>query len=321
MGALEYVPAVDYAEVADTTIDIQALVDLASRILTDRENLHIEGNDHAMEQIINVGTSAGGARAKAVVAWNPKTNDIRSGQIDAGSGYEYWMIKFDGVSNNKDKGDKADGTSYTRIEYAYYLMAKLAGISMEECRIYQESGNYHFMTRRFDRTRSGEKLHMQSLGAMAHYDYNMPGAYSYEQAYDIMCRIGLGQKESEELYRRMVFNVGARNHDDHVKNISFLMDKAGQWHLSPAYDITYANNAANRWIARHQMTIHGKTEGIQFEDLIACGKRMNLSRARMKAIIEEVRYALGEWESCAQKAFLGEQKMEYIKKQFLLIDG
>ena len=319
MGALEYVPAVDYASSDDSSIDIDALVNLASEILTDRENLHIRGDEHAMEQIINVGTSAGGARAKAVVAWNPDTNDIRSGQVDAGSGYEYWLIKFDGVSNNKDKGEKADGTVYTRIEYAYYLMAELAGIDMSKCRLYEESGNYHFMTKRFDRTESGEKLHMQSLGAMAHYDYNTPGIYSYEQAYSIMNKIGLGQKEAEQLFRRMIFNIYARNQDDHVKNISFLMDKTGHWHLSPAYDITYANDEANRWLARHQMTINGKTENFSIDDLIECGKHMNLSKGKIYEIMSDVSDALNLWASCAEKSFVGEKEMEYIKKHFNII--
>ncbi|MCC8152557.1 MAG: type II toxin-antitoxin system HipA family toxin [Lachnospiraceae bacterium] len=319
MGALEYVPTSDYASVEDTSIQLSALVELASEILSAREGVHITDSDHVMEQIINVGTSAGGARAKAVVAWNPESGDIRSGQIEAGKGYTYWLIKFDGVKNNKDKGEKADGVSYTRIEYAYYLMAQEAGIDMNECRLYQEDGYYHFMTKRFDRNDMGEKLHMQSLGALAHYDYNMPGAYSYEQAYDVMNRIGLGQKAAGQMFRRMVFNVLARNQDDHVKNISFLMDKSGRWFLAPAYDITYANDAGNRWVARHQMCVNGKTENITGEDMTACGRRMNLSKARVNRVIEEVKLALDSWSRCAEKSFLREEDMEYIKKQFVLL--
>lgn len=319
MGALEYVPPADYAAVRDAEINIAAMVELASEILSDREKLHLSEDEHLMEQILNVGTSAGGARAKAVVAWNPKTSDIRSGQIDAGSGYEYWLIKFDGVSNNKDREAQADGPSYTRIEYAYYLMAKLAGIHMSECRLYPESGRYHFMTKRFDRTASGEKIHMQTLGAMAHFDYNTPGVYSYEQAWSVMNQIGLGQADADQLFRRMIFNIYARNQDDHVKNFSFLMGKDGRWHLAPAYDITYANNAANRWLAHHQMTVNGKTDGFTPEDLLACGRQMNLSRSRILRIIEDVRAALEEWPECARQAFLAEDRMEYIRRQFLLI--
>ncbi len=177
--------------------------------------------------------------------------------------------------------ESEDSQAYTRIEYAYYLMAKRAGIVMSECRLYQENGRYHFITKRFDRDDSGRKIHMQTLGALAHYDYNMPGAYSYEQAAYIMRCLGTGQKETEQFFRRMIFNMMARNQDDHVKNISFLMDRSGQWSLAPAYDITYANDAANYWLARHQMSMNGKTENFEAE------------------------------------AFLREEEMEAIKAQFL----
>lgn len=317
MGALEFAPQKNYGTTEDTSVDISALVELASMILTDRENIHIMAGENIMEQIINVGTSAGGARAKAVIAWNQQTGDIRSGQIEAGEGYEYWLIKFDGVKNNKDKGDKEDGQAYTRIEYAYYLMAKEAGIFMSECRLYQENGRYHFITKRFDRDDRGRKIHMQTLGALAHYDYNIPGAYSYEQAAYIMRRLGTGQKETEQFFRRMVFNMMVRNQDDHVKNISFLMNRAGQWSLAPAYDITYANDAANHWLARHQMSMNGKTENFEAADFYECGKAMNLSKAKIKRIMEEVREAALSWETCAQEALLGEWEMEAIKAQFL----
>lgn len=317
MGALEFFPQKNYGEAEDAPVDINAMVELASAILTNRENIHICIQDNAMEQIINVGTSAGGARAKAVIAWNRQTGDIRSGQIDAGKGYEYWLIKFDGVKNNKDKGDKEDGQAYTRIEYAYYLMAREAGIIMSDCRLYQESGRYHFMTRRFDRDEAGGKIHMQTLGALAHYDYNMPGVYSYEQAAHIIERLGIGQKAVEQFFRRMVFNIITRNQDDHVKNISFLMSRTGQWHLAPAYDITYASDMGNYWLAKHQMSMNGKTENFESEDFYACGKAMNLSKARIKKICEEVKASTLLWEQCAQEAFLEERDMEEVKAQFL----
>lgn len=317
MGALEFFPQKNYGMAQDAPVDINAMVELASAILTNRENIHICIQDNAMEQIINVGTSAGGARAKAVIAWNRQTGDIRSGQIDAGKGYEYWLIKFDGVKNNKDKGDKEDGQAYTRIEYAYYLMAREAGIIMSDCRLYQESGRYHFMTRRFDRDEAGEKIHMQTLGALAHYDYNMPGVYSYEQAAHIIERLGIGQKAVEQFFRRMVFNIITRNQDDHVKNISFLMSRTGQWHLAPAYDITYASDMGNYWLAKHQMSMNGKTENFESEDFYACGKAMNLSKARIKKICEEVKASTLLWEQCAREAFLEERDMEEVKAQFL----
>lgn len=317
MGALEFFPQKNYGMAEDTSVDINALVELASVILTNRENIHISTKDNAMEQIINVGTSAGGARAKAVIAWNQQTGDIRSGQIDAGEGYEYWLIKFDGVKNNKDKGDKEDGRAYTRIEYAYHLMAREAGIIMSDCRLYQESGRYHFMTRRFDRDEAGRKIHMQTLGALAHYDYNMPGAYSYEQAAHIIERLEIGQKAVEQFFRRMVFNIITRNQDDHVKNISFLMSRTGQWYLAPAYDVTYASDMGNYWLARHQMSMNGKIENFENEDFYACGRAMNLSKTKVKKICEEVKASTLLWEQCAREAFLEERDMEEVKAQFL----
>lgn len=316
MGALEYVPQMDYASVKDTSINISALVDLASEILTEKEKLHIHSDEHTMEQILSVGTSAGGARAKAIIAWNRESNDIRSGQIDAGTGYEYWLIKFDGVKNNKDKGDKEDGPVYTRIEYAYYLMAREAGIIMNDCQLYQESGNYHFMTKRFDRDNNGRKIHMQSLGALAHFDYNMPGAHSYEQAARIIAQLGLGQKTMEQFYRRMAFNIIARNQDDHVKNISFLMDRTGTWSLSPAYDITYANDPSNRWISKHQMSMNGKTDHFTIDDFFKSGQTMNLSKAKIKKILSDIHSAVEMWDTYAENAFLREDKMERIKANF-----
>lgn len=317
MGALEYAPAKDYGEVKDSSINIDALVKLASDILSEREKIHVSSHEQTMEQIINVGTSAGGARAKAIIAWNPETKDIRSGQIDAGTGYEYWLLKFDGVENNKDKGDKADDPAYTRIEYAYYLMARKAGIVMNDCQLYQESGRYHFMTKRFDRSPEGAKIHMQSLGAMAHFDYNMPGAYSYEQAVSVMNRLHLGQKAVEEMFRRMTFNILMRNQDDHVKNISFLMDKSGTWSLSPAYDITYANDGDSIWLKSHQMSMNGKTEGFGLEDFYEAGRHMNLTKRKAEKILTEVKTAVREWESCAESAFLDERETDFIKGQFL----
>lgn len=317
MGALEYAPAKDYGEVRDGSINIDALVKLASDILSERENIHVSGDEQTMEQIINVGTSAGGARAKAIIAWNPETKDIRSGQIDAGTGYEYWLLKFDGVENNKDKGDKADAPAYTRIEYAYYLMARKAGIVMNDCQLYQESGRCHFMTKRFDRSPEGAKIHMLSLGAMAHFDYNMPGVYSYEQAVSVMNRLHLGQNEVEQMFRRMTFNILMRNQDDHVKNISFLMDKSGTWSLSPAYDLTYANDKENLWLKSHQMSMNGKTEGFGLEDFYEAGRHMNLTKRKVEKILTEVKSAVREWESCAESAFLDEKEMDFIKGQFL----
>lgn len=321
-GALEYVPAEEFIDAKETSIDVAALVQLASDILSNRETVHVPDNSHMMEQIISVGTSAGGARAKAVVAWNRTTGDIRSGQIHAGDGYEYWIIKFDGVENNKDRGDTADGPAFTRIEYAYYRMARAAGIEMSECRLHEESGKYHFMTKRFDRKAiTGEKVHMQSLGALAHYDFNEPGAHSYEQTASILYRLNMGQTEVEQLFRRMVFNELARNLDDHVKNISFLMNKQGVWSLSPAYDVTYAYEPSNRWLARHQMTINGKQERITMDDLIVSGHHMNISQNRIIGIIEDVDQAIKAWPSYAREAKLSVRVVEEVQRNLGLLDA
>lgn len=319
MGALEYVPATKM-DVPDETIDINALVKLASDVLAERSSLHINNREKMMEQIIKVGTSAGGARAKAIVAWNEETDDIRSGQIEAGSGYGYWLIKFDGVENNKDKSKEADSPSYTRIEYAYHLMSKEAGIDMSECRLYEENGHYHFMTKRFDRLpETGKKLHMQTLGALAHYDYNEPGAHSYEQAANIIYRLGMQQKEIEQLYRRMIFNALTRNQDDHVKNISFLMDMQGKWFLAPAYDITYAYEPTNFWLQRHQMSINGKYENFSINDFLTSGRKMNISKIRCEKILDEVMNVVLRWPIFAQKAKINENIMEEIKRNHLCL--
>lgn len=318
MGALEFRPEKNYATSKNASIDINALVKVASDILSERTATHYSADEVTMEQIINIGTSAGGARAKAIIAWNKKTNDIRSGQISAGEGYEYYLIKFDGVENNKDKEKEADGKAYTRIEYAYYLMATAAKIKMEKCSLLNRDNNYHFMTKRFDRGDNGEKIHMQTLGAIAHFDYNMPRAHSYEQAVQVMQKLRLKQSEVEQFYRRMAFNILAQNRDDHVKNISFLMDKSGTWRLSPAYDITYAYNPTNKWLSQHQMTMNGKGDNFTLDDFYEAGLNMNLSKAKIKAILSDVIEAIDRWEEFAVQAKIPEKKMLFIKKKLLL---
>jgi len=317
MGALEYKPAKEYEKIKDDTVNIDELVKLAADILQKRKNIHIKENSNTMKQIIKVGTSAGGAKAKAVIAWNKKTGDIRSGQIETGSGYEYWLIKFDGTSTEDTKADKR---CYTRVEYAYYLMAKSAGINMSECSIYKESGRFHFMTKRFDRIKeTGEKLHMLSLGAIAHFDFNSPGSTSYEQAANVMYKLKLNQDEIEQLFMRMVFNVMARNQDDHVKNISFLMNRKGEWSLAPAYDLTYAYIPNSIWTGKHQMSINGKTENLTKQDIIDCGRHMNISVMRIKNIIEKVETAIINWDKYAQQAELPKLIIKEKKKNFVIL--
>ena len=317
MGALEYVPARGPSATESESIEIEKLVQLASDILRSREDMHVVIGENAMQEIIKVGSSAGGARAKAVIAWNEQTGDIRSGQIEAGKGYGYWLIKFDGVSKNGDKeGD--DAPQHTRIEYAYHLMAKDAGIGMNECRLYEEKGRYHFMTRRFDRDPlTGGKWHMQSLGAMAHFDFNQPGAYSYEQAAQVMRQLRISNTEICQFYRRMVFNVLARNQDDHVKNISFLMDRAGHWSLAPAYDVTYAYNPDGMWTGTHQMSVNGKRDAITRQDLLASAKLMGVRKHDAEEAIAAVQASLAKWSSFAEEAKIREAVAMRISKQFV----
>jgi serine/threonine-protein kinase HipA len=305
MGALEFSPALGPKPRTAKKIEIDSLVKLASEVLTHRRNLKAtfatEQRKKALSDILRVGTSAGGARAKAVIAWNRETNEVRSGQVAAGPGFDYWLLKFDGVSGNKDK-ELEDPKGYGAIEYAYYLMARAAGITMTECRLLEEGGRRHFMTRRFDRLAHGEKLHMQSLCAMAHFDFNTAGAYSYEQAFLTIRRIDLPMAAIEEQFRRMAFNIIARNQDDHVKNIAFLMDKAGQWSLAPAFDVTYSFNPQGHWTATHQMTMNGKRDAFTPDDFRACAKAAQMKRGRAQAIIEDVAAAVSNWPQYAEQA-------------------
>ena len=316
MGALEFRPARGPAARRASHVEIDRLVQLASEILTHRDSLDVSfaGDEKkaALTEILRVGTSAGGARAKAVIAWNPETNEVRSGQVAAGRGFQYWVLKFDGVSGNRDK-ELEDPQGYGAIEYAYARMAKSAGIGMSECRLFEESGRRHFMSRRFDRTDGGDKLHMQSLCGLAHFDYNLAGAYSYEQALLAMRRLGLPMESIEEQFRRMAFNVIARNQDDHVKNIAFLMDKTGRWSLSPAFDVTYSYNPAGQWTAAHQMTINGKNDDFNLADFRACAKTASMKRGRAEAIVEEVRHAVSRWKDFADEAGVDPAQRDKIR--------
>ena len=305
MGALEFVPALGPAHRAATEIDVAALVELASEILTRRADLagsfETPRRRKVLEDILRVGTSAGGARAKAIIAWNPRTDEVRSGQISAGEGFSHWLLKFDGVAGNRDR-ELEDPQGYGLIEYAYHSMARAAGMHMNECRILRENGRNHFMTRRFDRTDMGRKLHMQSLGAMAHYDFNQPGACSYEQALRVIDRLELSKEAVEEQFRRMAFNIVARNQDDHVKNIAFLMDRSGRWSLSPAFDVTYSYNPTGRWTGTHQMTLNGKRDGFEAGDFVACGQNAAMKRGRATEILREVQHAVSRWREFAEQA-------------------
>jgi serine/threonine-protein kinase HipA len=317
MGALEFAPIIGPRPRKASKIEVDSLVRLASEVLTHRGNLrgyfHGAAKAEALREILRVGTSAGGARAKAVIAWNRKTNEVRSGQIVAGEGFDYWLLKFDGVEGNKDK-EMEDPKGYGAIEFAYHLMAREADIDMSECRLLEENGRRHFMTRRFDRLAGGEKLHMQSLGALAHFDFNQAGAYSYEQAMLAIRQLKLPMAAIEQQFRRMVFNVVARNQDDHVKNIAFLMDKRGEWSLAPAFDVTYSYNPGGAWTSTHQMTINGRRDGFTLADFEACAKAALMKRGRAAKIVEEVLAAVKQWPRFAAEAKLSDEWTTKIQK-------
>jgi len=306
MGALEFHPVVRPNANRSAVLDLSRLVTLANQVLDERSNLSgkLMGGDSAkaFQEILQVGTSAGGARAKAVLAWHPKTGEFRSGQLDAELGFEHWLLKFDGVANNRDK-ELADPLGFGLIEYAYFKMALKAGITMMPCRIQEEGGRSHFMTKRFDRfvndAGQTDKLHVQTLAAMQHYDFNDANGYSYEQALLTIREIGLGNDALEEQFRRAVFNVMSRNQDDHVKNIAFLMNRDGEWSLSPAYDVTYSYNASGEWTSRHQMSVNGKRDDFTLDDLIALGAAAGLKPAKSKRVIEFIASAVVQWVSIA----------------------
>ena len=300
MGALEFAPPVLKRREKAQPIEIAELVDLAQAIVNERRGLAVQLGDseddaaNAIQEILSVGTSAGVARPKAIIAIN-HDGHVLSGQAEVPPDYEYWILKFDGVTD-LELGEPAE---YGRIEYAYYEMAKLAGIDMMECRLLEENGRAHFLTKRFDRV-GGQKLHMQSLCGLAHFDFNESGLYSYEQAFSIMRKLHLDKQEAAEQFRRMVFNVVARNLDDHTKNIAFLMDKDGHWTLSPAFDLTYAHNPAGKWTSQHQMSINGKRDNLTRDDFKIVGDAIGLSKPDQ--IVDEVINAVSEWPRLAKDA-------------------
>ena len=305
MGALEYLPSQGPFTGKSAAVDVKALVELASKILARRNSLQgsfdPEFREDSLRDILRVGTSAGGARAKAIIAWNQQTDEVRSGQLKAGKGFSYWLLKFDGVSGNRDK-ELDDPAGYGLIEHAYYHMAKKAGIGMEESRLFKENGRSHFMTRRFDRTDSGQKIHMQSFCAIEHFDFKKAGAHSYEQALRTIRKLGMPMVAIEEQFRRMAFNIIGRNQDDHVKNIAFLMDKSGNWSLSPAFDMTYSHNPQGDWTSRHQMSLNGKRDDFTIEDFKACAKNASMKRGRAEEIVRQVREVVLQWKDFADKS-------------------
>ncbi len=310
MGALEYKPALRREEIKSVPIKIEDMIRLAQQVLDNRMDLlvNLEEKDKAIETIIRIGTSAGGARAKAIIAWNRDTHEVRSGQVLPPPGFEPWIMKFDGV-NDQQLGN-AQG--FGRIEYSYYQMAQKADIQIMECALFEENGRAHFLTKRFDRDSHGGKIHMQSLCAIAHYDFNMAGAFGYEQALNVIHQLHLGYKPLEEMYRRMIFNIVARNQDDHTKNIAFLMERHGKWRLSPAFDVIWAYNSTGPWTNQHQMTVNGKRDNFTIDDLLEPAKQFGIKNANK--IIQDVITAVKEWPMIAEINKVPESMIEKITK-------
>lgn len=314
MGALEFEPAIyDYSP--NLKIEIDSLVDVASEALLKKESFGVNINDDkrsAIAEILRLGTSAGGQRAKAIIAYNKSTGEVRSGQTDVLDGFEHYIIKLDGVTATT--GLRETG-NYGRLEYSFYKLAETCGIEMSECSLIEENGYAHFLTKRFDRT-DGKKIHMQTLCGIAHYDYRLHRAYSYEQAFNVMRALRLPYPQAQEMFRRMVFNVVIRNQDDHTKNISFLMGEDGVWRLSPAYDMLYSYNPNGGWTATHQMSINGKFDNITRKDLLECGARNNIKRA--SSIIDEVCEAASKWPTIAKECDVPQNKIDSITANMLL---
>jgi len=308
IGALEFKPALRPQEKRTVPIAIDEMIELAQYVIDNHAEMLVDlhGKEDAISTIIRIGTSAGGARAKALIAWNKKTNKIRSGQVAPPQGFELWILKFDGIH------DQSLGTTqgYGRIEYVYHRMAEDAGLQMSECHLYEENGRAHFMTRRFDRELDGTKVHMQSLCGIAHYDFNIAGQYGYEQAFSIIQKLNLGYDTLDQMYRRMVFNVVARNQDDHTKNIAFLMGKDGKWKLSPAFDVIWSYNSSGQWTNQHQMTINGKRDGFLMEDLIAPAKHFGVKNA--KRIVSEVVESVSKWGTVAGEVGIAQAVIKQI---------
>ncbi len=309
MGALEFKPSIGPRYRTAVPVEISRLVELAGSVLKEREALAVRldrGEEEALKTVIRVGTSAGGARAKAVIAWNQETGEVRSGQVPAPAGFEPWLLKFDGASEDA----LGDPKGFGRVEYAYHLMAGAAGVVMSRCWLLEEGGRAHFMTRRFDRTADGEKIHVQSLCALGHYDFNAPGAYGYEHALGLIRKLNLGHPALQQMFRRMVFNVAARNQDDHTRNIAFSMDRAGTWALAPAFDVIWSYNPDGRWTDRHQMSVNGKRDGFALDDLLVVARQFDLNGA--ESIVEEVCDAVGRWPEFAREAGVEPAMMERI---------
>lgn len=316
MGALEFEPSQFKAYKRAFDIEVDSLVNISQKMLEKREGFETnlsEDEQKAMLDILKIGTSAGGARPKAIIAYNEKTGQVKSGQTNAPKGFEHWLIKLDTVSDVQF----GESTGYGRIEMAYYLMAKACEIEMMECRLMEENGRAHFMTKRFDRQDGDTKHHIQTLCAMQHYDFNQITSFSYEQLFQTMRLLKLPYPQAEQLFRRMAFNVIARNCDDHTKNFAFRLKQNENWELTPAYDVCFAYRPESTWVSQHNLSINGKRKDITKEDLLIVAKSMNIKKANH--IIQQINDVVSKWKTFAEEAKVNNNFMEQISKSHLIL--
>lgn len=316
MGALEFEPAQLNAEKKIFAIEVKSLVEFAQKILSNREGFDVnlrKDEQKAMSEILEIGTSAGGVRPKAVIAFNKKTGEVRSGQTIAPKGFDHWLLKLDGVS------DAQFGSShgFGRVEYAYYLMARDCKIQMMECQLLEENGRAHFMTKRFDREGNDIKHHIQTFCGIQHYDYNNLYGYSYEQLFQTMRTLKMTYPEAEQMFRRMAFNVMATNYDDHTKNFSFRLKQHGKWELSPAYDVCYSYDSKNVWVSQHSLSINGKHKEINKPDLLTVAKANNIKKG--EKIIKEIKETVCNWPEYADKAKVSSELKGSITKTLVVL--
>ena len=314
MGALEFEPANTEQLLNESSIlEIKELTVLAKEILNNRTafQTNLRNNSKAIFDILRVGTSAGGAKPKAIIAYNETTGEVRSGQVQAPEGFSYWLLKFDGIEGGKIKENPL---GIGKIEYAYYKMATDCGIKMSESRLLTEGRKAHFMTKRFDRTENGKKLHTQTLCAIGNFDRDE--RYAYEQIFQVMRQLNLPYSELEQMYRRMVFNVIARNHDDHTKNHSFVMDKSGKWSLAPAYDLCYSYSPSGKWTNQHQLSLNGKRDGFTMQDLLKVAEKQDIKN--QKEIIGQIFDVVSQWTAYANKYKVRPEFIKTIQENLML---
>ena len=318
MGALEFKPNKASAQLNESTeIYVEELTKLAEEIFTKRETFQerMYQEDKTILDILRVGTSAGGAKPKAIIAYNEQTGEVRSGQVRAPKGFGYWLLKFDGVTYSEHGSIMENPKGIGNVEFAYYQMAKACGIEMTECRLLDEGDNHHFMTRRFDRTNDGEKMQMLTAAGLAHLDRDQ--RHSYEEIFGIVRRMNLPMEASVQLFRRMVFNVMARNNDDHTKNFSFLMDNNGHWSLAPAYDLCYSYNPSSRWVSRHQLSLNGKQDDFTRNDILVVGENMGIRQCG--EIVDEIVAVVAQWKRFATDCGVRDSHIAEIEKNLILL--